>query len=66
MTTDLFSMRNPQFTVPPGHSRFGCSTRTVVDRDKRMEHLLAFRETLIEFRDPANGKRDNGEYSCSY
>ncbi len=53
-----------------GNSRFGCWTCTVVDRDKasegllaagdeRMEHLLAFRETLLEFRDPANGWRDN-------
>jgi DNA sulfur modification protein DndC len=52
-----------------GHSRFGCSTCTVVERDKasegllasgdeRMEHLIAFRETLLEFQDPANGKRD--------
>jgi DNA sulfur modification protein DndC len=24
-----------------------------------MEHLLAFRETLLEFRDPANGRRDD-------
>lgn len=53
-----------------GHSRFGCWTCTVVDHDKasegllasgdeRMEHLLAFRETLLEFRDPINGWRDN-------
>jgi DNA sulfur modification protein DndC len=53
-----------------GHSRFGCWTCTVVDRDKasegllaagdeRMEHLLAFRETLLHFRDPANGWRDS-------
>lgn len=53
-----------------GNSRFGCWTCTVVDRDKssegllaagdeRMEHLLAFRETLLEFRDPANGQRDD-------
>jgi DNA sulfur modification protein DndC len=53
-----------------GNSRFGCWTCTVVDRDKasegllasgdeRMEHLLGFRETLLEFRDPANGKRDS-------
>ena len=53
-----------------GNSRFGCWTCTVVDRDKasegllaagdeRMEHLLAFRETLLEFRDPANGRRDH-------
>jgi len=52
-----------------GHSRFGCWTCTVVERDKasegllasgdeRMEHLIAFRETLLEFQDPANGKRD--------
>ncbi|HTV49200.1 MAG TPA: DNA phosphorothioation system sulfurtransferase DndC [Phycisphaerae bacterium] len=53
-----------------GNSRFGCWTCTVVDRDKasegllaagdeRMEHLIAFRETLIQFRDPANGWRDS-------
>ena len=52
-----------------GNSRFGCWTCTVVDRDKasegllasgdeRMEHLVAFRDTLIEYRDPATGKRD--------
>jgi DNA sulfur modification protein DndC len=52
-----------------GHSRFGCWTCTVVERDKasegllasgdeRMEHLIAFRETLLEFQDPANGRRD--------
>ncbi|MGH8501211.1 MAG: DNA phosphorothioation system sulfurtransferase DndC [Gammaproteobacteria bacterium] len=53
-----------------GHSRFGCWTCTVVVRDRasegllaagdeRMEHLLGFRETLLEFRDPENGWRDN-------
>ncbi|MBN1663745.1 MAG: DNA phosphorothioation system sulfurtransferase DndC [Deltaproteobacteria bacterium] len=53
-----------------GNSRFGCWTCTVVDRDKasegllaagdeRMEHLIEFRETLLEFRDPDNGWRDN-------
>jgi DNA sulfur modification protein DndC len=53
-----------------GNSRFGCWTCTVVDRDKasegllesgdeRMEHLLAFRDTLLEFRNPENGYRDN-------
>lgn len=52
-----------------GNSRFGCWTCTVVERDKasegllasgdeRMEHLIAFRETLLEFQDPANGWRD--------
>ena len=52
-----------------GNSRFGCWTCTVVERDKasegllasgdeRMEHLVDFRDTLIEYRDPANGKRD--------
>jgi len=52
-----------------GNSRFGCWTCTVVERDKasegllasgddRMENLLAFRETLLEFRDPAKGWRD--------
>ncbi len=52
-----------------GSSRFGCWTCTVVERDKasegllasgdeRMEHLLAFRETLLEFQDPDNGQRD--------
>ncbi len=52
-----------------GSSRFGCWTCTVVDRDKasegllaagdeRMEELIQFRETLLQFRDPANGYRD--------
>jgi len=52
-----------------GNSRFGCWTCTVVDRDKasegllasgdeRMEKLIEFRETLLFYRDPANGKRD--------
>lgn len=52
-----------------GHSRFGCWTCTVVDRDRasegllaagdeRMEHLIEFRETLLEFRNPENGWRD--------
>ena len=53
-----------------GNSRFGCWTCTVVERDKasegllasgdeRMEKLIDFRETLLYYRDPANGKRDN-------
>ncbi len=53
-----------------GHSRFGCWTCTVVERDKtsegllaagdeRMEHLIEFRETLLEFRNPDNGWRDS-------
>ncbi len=53
-----------------GNSRFGCWTCTVVERDKasegllasgdeRMEKLIEFRETLLYYRDPANGKRDN-------
>lgn len=53
-----------------GNSRFGCWTCTVVERDKasegllasgheRMEKLIEFRETLLFYRDPANGKRDN-------
>jgi DNA sulfur modification protein DndC len=53
-----------------GNSRFGCWTCTVVDRDKasegllaagdeRMEHLIQLRETLLQFREPANGWRDN-------
>ncbi|RPH76401.1 MAG: DNA phosphorothioation system sulfurtransferase DndC [Nitrospiraceae bacterium] len=53
-----------------GNSRFGCWTCTVVERDKaseglldagdeRMEHLIEFRETLLEFRDPEKGYRDN-------
>ena len=53
-----------------GHSRFGCWTCTVVDRDKasegllaagddRMEHLIEFRETLLEFRNPEKGWRDS-------
>jgi len=52
-----------------GNSRFGCWTCTVVDRDKasegllasgneRMEKLIEFREKLLFFRDPVNGKRD--------
>ena len=52
-----------------GHSRFGCWTCTVVERDKasegllaagdeRMEKLIAFRETLLQYQNPANGKRD--------
>jgi DNA sulfur modification protein DndC len=52
-----------------GNSRFGCWTCTVVERDKasegllasgdeRMESLIEFRETLLHYRDPANGKRD--------
>ena len=52
-----------------GNSRFGCWTCTVVPRDKasegllaagdeRMEKLIEFRETLLYYRDPANGKRD--------
>jgi DNA sulfur modification protein DndC len=52
-----------------GNSRFGCWTCTVVERDKasegllasgdeRMEELIGFRETLLEYQDPANGKRD--------
>lgn len=62
-----------------GNSRFGCWTCTVVDRDKasegllasgdeRMEKLIDFRESLLFYRDPANGKRDdrrmNGDKSC--
>lgn len=53
-----------------GNSRFGCWTCTVVVRDKAsegllaagdwvMEHLLEFRETLLEFRNPENGHRDD-------
>jgi DNA sulfur modification protein DndC len=53
-----------------GNSRFGCWTCTVVERDKasegllaagdeRMEHLIEFRETLLEFRNPDNGQRDS-------
>ena len=52
-----------------GNSRFGCWTCTVVEKDRasegllasgdeRMERLLAFRQTLVEYRDPENGKRD--------
>ncbi len=64
-------MSDPNDTSTPacGNSRFGCWTCTVVEKDKasegllqsgdeRMEHLLGFRETLMEFRDPANGYRD--------
>ncbi len=53
-----------------GNSRFGCWTCTVVDRDQasegllasgdeRMEKLIEFRNTLLFYRDPANGKRDD-------
>lgn len=53
-----------------GNSRFGCWTCTVVERDKtsegllasgdeRMEHLIRFRETLLEFRNPEKGWRDS-------
>ncbi len=53
-----------------GHSRFGCWTCTVVERDKTSEGLLAagdermaklieFREILLHYRDPENNKRDN-------
>ena len=41
-----------------GNSRFGCWTCTVVERDKASEGLLAFRERLLFFQDPANGYRD--------
>jgi len=52
-----------------GNSRFGCWTCTVVEKDKasegllasgdeRMEKLIEFRETLLQYQDPANGKRD--------
>ncbi len=52
-----------------GHSRFGCWTCTVVEKDKasegllasgdeRMESLIEFRETLLHYQDPANNKRD--------
>jgi DNA sulfur modification protein DndC len=52
-----------------GNSRFGCWTCTVVERDKtsegllasgdeRMEKMIEFRQTLLDYRDPANGKRD--------
>ena len=53
-----------------GNSRFGCWTCTVVERDKasegllaagdeRMGHLIEFRETLLEFRNPDKGWRDS-------
>lgn len=53
-----------------GNTRFGCWTCTVVERDKsgegllasgdeRMERLLEFREMLLHYRDPVNGKRDD-------
>lgn len=52
-----------------GSSRFGCWTCTVVERDKasegllasgdeRMEPLIAFRERLLYYQNPENGKRD--------
>jgi len=59
-----------QLSPSCGNSRFGCWTCTVVENDKasegllasgdeRMEALLDFRSTLIEFRDPNNGYRDS-------
>lgn len=58
-----------QSTPSCGNSRFGCWTCTVVDKDKasegllasgdqKMELLLAFRETLVHYRNPDNGYRD--------
>jgi DNA sulfur modification protein DndC len=58
-----------QSTPSCGNSRFGCWTCTVVERDRasegllasgddRMQDLIDFRQTLIDYRDPANGKRD--------
>lgn len=58
-----------QTTPSCGNSRFGCWTCTVVERDKasegllatgdlRMEKLLAFRETMVRYRDPEQGFRD--------
>lgn len=52
-----------------GNSRFGCWTCTVVEKDKasegllaagdeRMEKLIEFRQVLLDYRDPSNGKRD--------
>lgn len=52
-----------------GHSRFGCWSCTVVERDRasegllaagdeRMERLIQFRETLLHFQNPDNGWRD--------
>jgi DNA sulfur modification protein DndC len=52
-----------------GNSRFGCWTCTVVDKDKasegllaagdeRMEQLISFRDVLLDYRNPENGKRD--------
>lgn len=58
-----------QSTPSCGHSRFGCWTCTVVEKDKasegllasgdkRMTELIQFRETLVQYQDPANGYRD--------
>lgn len=58
-----------QSTPSCGHSRFGCWTCTVVEKDKasegllasgdkRMTELIQFRETLVQYRDPENGYRD--------
>jgi DNA sulfur modification protein DndC len=58
-----------QSTPSCGNSRFGCWTCTVVERDRasegllasgddRMEELIGFRQTLIDYRNPDNGKRD--------
>jgi len=52
-----------------GNSRFGCWTCTVVKHDKaseglletgdfKMKDFLAYREKLLQFRDPENGYRD--------
>lgn len=59
-----------QSTPSCGNSRFGCWTCTVVDKDKasegllasgdtRMEALIHFRDTLVQFRDPEQGYRDS-------
>ena len=34
-------------------------------RGVRAATLIEFRETLLEYQDPANGKRDSNEYACS-
>ena len=58
-----------QSTPSCGNSRFGCWTCTVVERDRasegllasgddRMQDLIDFRQVLIDYRNPENGKRD--------
>jgi hypothetical protein len=47
--TDSFDNRNSSFGIPMGLLASG---------GERMEQLIEFRETLLFYQDPANGKRD--------